>query len=544
VLGEAYAYGHLVPAALSLAMALAFTVLALRVDNHRRDLAYALAAALAGLVALGAMWVALAPSLVAARVLFTAAIALYAVVPTLWHLQFAHLVWPEVNRRLHRTLIGGFVAAGASFIALLWTGALDQGAIRHLELGGATSAVAALSGWSAAVLFGFALTIVPLSAHLLLRPGPRRRERRSALPLMLIAPPLCGHDLLLAAGALDSVPIGGYLAGLASLQGVVILAERFRALTEGPRIGPYKLERRLGEGGMAEVFVARRTGAGPMAQVEQRVALKRLRRASTGDPEVARTLIAEARALARLDHENVVRLLDAGEADGELFLALELVDGATLAALLAAARQGGRALGPALAVEIGRQAAAALAAAHALSDERGAPLDLIHRDVTPHNLLVDRTGRVKLADFGLARSLDRTAQTATGVVKGKLPYVAPEPLRGEPYDRRVDLYALGVVMFEVALGVRPFDADSDALLIGRILAGTPCELDRLRALGPPAALIERLLASAPADRPATADEVAAELEVLAAAGARATLAAAVTDALTVQIDDEPRTRRL
>jgi serine/threonine-protein kinase len=539
-MGDAYAYGHLAMAALSLAMAAAFALLAWRVPSYRADLAYAVAAVLCASVALAAMALALAPSLARARLLWGIGAILYVSVPILWHVQFAADLWPDSRRRRrHRNLVIAYAVGGAVLFAAILAGWFDDGTLRHLRVGGMQSGLPSTPWWAAGLLFVFACINVWLSASLLAGPGPRRAERRSALPLMLIAPPLCGYELLIAAGVFESIPLGGYVAGLASLQGIIIVAQRFRVLEEPRRLGSWRIERRIGAGGMAEVFAARRVGAGPLAGVVQPVALKRLRPELGRDPAEAKRLIDEARILAGLSHANIVTLHDAGLEDGEIYLALELVEGASLAVLL---ERAGGPLGRIATVEIGCQAAAALGHAH--------PRGLIHRDVSPQNLLIDGEGTVKLADFGIARTLDRT-RTGTGHVRGKLPYVAPEQLRGETYDQRVDLYALGVVLFQAAVGRSPFAGRSEAELVYRILEGH-AEGDsalRERAGSPLAAIIERLLAPRWQERTAAAADLLAELAPLRSESeGRAELAALVSDARAASGDEgaarERRTRRL
>ena len=504
-MGDAYAYGHLVTAAFSLAMAVAFAVLAWRVPAYRADIAYAISALLCALTGFAAMLLALSPSLGRARALFAVAIALYVSVPILWHVQFAGDVWSPTRRRNHRRLLVAYALGGIFLVALVELGLLDGGAFRRISVGPVETGLMVLPGWAAATIFAFACAIIPLSARLLAAEGPRSLERRSALPLMVIGPPLCAHELLVAARVIDMVPLGGYVAGLASLQGIVILTERFRALTEPRRLGPYQIERRLGSGGMADVFLAHRRGAGPLAGVVQPVALKRLRGARASDPELVARLIEEARLLARLSHPNIVSMLDAGVDQGDVYLALELVEGASVAQLVSVHRD--RPLGPLLAVEVGAQVAAALDHAHRAG--------LIHRDVTPENLLVDPHGVVKLADFGIARALDRL-QTRTTAAQGKLPYMAPEQLRGGDYDHRVDLHALGAVMHVIACGRQPYEGDSDAEVLYRLLEGRRTGADPLRSAsgGALADVIDLLLATRPSDRPPDAAAVLAALTPL------------------------------
>jgi hypothetical protein len=508
VLTGAYAYGHLVPATVALSMAIAFAVLGLRVRALRADLAYAACALLCAGTALASMVLALAPSLSAGRALFAVATLLYASIAVLWHAQFGEVL-PPGRRRKHARVVAFAVAIGIVLAALLAAGSLDAGHLRPLPHG---TALVAMPASSAAMLFAFALGLVAISMPVLGAAGPRARERRACLVFTLIAPPLCGHELLVAVGVIELPPVGAYVAGLASLQGVVVLSERFRALTRHVTLGPYRIEERLGAGGMAEVFVAQRAGKGRLAGIGQRVALKRLRPELAADPRVRDMILDEARTLARLSHPNIVGLHDVGVHDGDVFLALELVRGAALSTLLTDARARGVPLGPGVAVEIGVQAASALAWAHAQTDESGAPLGLVHRDVSPQNLLVDATGTVKLSDFGIARSLERHGGTTSGVVRGKVPYIAPERLRGESYDHRVDLFALGVVLYEATMGSLPFEAETEAGMMLRMLEGRVADVELLRAAAPDLApIVVALLDEDPAGRPRDASDLRARL---------------------------------
>jgi serine/threonine-protein kinase len=163
-------------------------------------------------------------------------------------------------------------------------------------------------------------------------------------------------------------------------------------------------------------------------------------------------------------------------------------------------------------VELAVQVCDALAYVHSRADEAGRPLDLVHRDISPHNLLVDRSGTVKLADFGIARSADRMSQTATGMLKGKVSYMAPEQLRGETYDQRVDLYALGVVLFELATGHRLYEGLSEQALVFHVVNGDPPPLDRLTDVSPPLAqLIRQALRFPVAERVQRAADLRAAL---------------------------------
>src|SRR5262249_11357738 len=154
---------------------------------------------------------------------------------------------------------------------------------------------------------------------------------------------------------------------------------------------------------------------------------------------------------------NIVTLKDVGVERGELYLAMELVEGPTLSSMLRGLRAKQQPLQLTAALEVLLQVSDALDYTHRLADIDGHPLRLVHRDVSPQNILVDCTGVAKLADFGIARSAGQSTRTRTGMLKGKINYMAPEQIRGEAYDHRVDLWALGVVLYEMLSGVRMYD---------------------------------------------------------------------------------------
>jgi len=217
------------------------------------------------------------------------------------------------------------------------------------------------------------------------------------------------------------------------------------ALVPRARRDHYVLVHPLGRGGTAETWLARREGG----LFPEEVCIKRpLRHLNLSE---RRAFIEEARLLARLRHVNVVQLLDAQEDDaGSVFLVLELVRGADLRTLVRNLAGFGRTLRPTVVASIGTSLCRALAAA-----QRAMPAGMVHRDVTPHNVLVSREGEVKLADFGVARAFDRARWTRSGVVKGKTGFLSPEQLRGEVLDTRSDLFSVGVILAALLLGKHP-----------------------------------------------------------------------------------------
>gem|GEM_PF-916701 len=212
------------------------------------------------------------------------------------------------------------------------------------------------------------------------------------------------------------------------------------------QFGKYVLTGRLAVGGMAEVFRAKLLGE---AGFERVVALKRILPHLNEDEQFIRMFIDEARIAGRLSHGNIVQTLELGRFEGTYYIAMELVEGMDLFTFIAACQQ--RKIRPPVALTcfVIAEAARALAYAHSARDEKGNPLGIIHRDISPQNLLLSVNGDVKLTDFGIAKALDRAASTAAGVVKGKGGYMPPEQFDGADIDGRADIYALGVVFYEM-----------------------------------------------------------------------------------------------
>jgi serine/threonine protein kinase len=258
--------------------------------------------------------------------------------------------------------------------------------------------------------------------------------------------------------------------------------------------GKYELISRLALGGMAEVFLAK--AAGPMG-FEKTLVVKRILSNLAEDPAFVQMFLTEARLAAQLNHPHIVQIFDFGESNGAYFLAMEFIDGPNLRVLLKKARAVGLPLPPALCARIIAAACEGLAFAHDFSDPAtGEPLGLIHRDVSADNILVSRQGAVKVVDFGIAKAAGQSHQTQTGIIKGKLAYMAPEQIRARPLDRRVDVYALGVVLYELLTGRKPFDAPTDASLMEAILSAPLIPAARHRPELPPAVqrILERALA--------------------------------------------------
>jgi serine/threonine-protein kinase len=217
------------------------------------------------------------------------------------------------------------------------------------------------------------------------------------------------------------------------------------------RLGPYELVRRLATGGMAEVYLARR--AGPHG-FQKTVAVKRILPQFARDPDFVAMFVDEARVCARLGHPNIVQTFDFGEQDGELYMAMEYVDGTTGARLIRAAAGQAEEVPLDACIHIVLSILHALEYAHSARDDDGKPLSLVHRDVSPGNVLIDRTGAVKLTDFGIARAAEIERRTDAGQLKGKLGYMSPEQVVGRELDARSDIFTLGIVFAEMMI-LRP-----------------------------------------------------------------------------------------
>jgi hypothetical protein len=265
------------------------------------------------------------------------------------------------------------------------------------------------------------------------------------------------------------------------------------------RIGRYRLIRRIGRGGMGEVHLAQLEAT---AGIRRLVAIKLLLEGAD-EPREQAALLAEARLSALLSHPNVVQMIDAGIEDGVPWFAMEFVPGLALAELL---RVGKDVIPPWVSARIVADASAGVHAVHQAKDDQGNSLDVVHRDVTPHNLLVSWDGIVKLADFGVARSALQSSSTRAGVVKGKLGYMSPEQAGGTIVDRRSDIFALGILLWEALAHRRLFEGLTDSETVARILR---CDVPPLSDVAPAvpaslAAVAMRALSATPAARFSTA----------------------------------------
>jgi hypothetical protein len=281
-------------------------------------------------------------------------------------------------------------------------------------------------------------------------------------------------------------------------------------------LGKYRLERRLGVGGMAEVFLARQRGLGGF---ERRVAIKRPLPHATDDPAYLSMFIDEAKLAAHLAHPNIVATYEVDRVGGSTYIAMELVDGESLRTLLRSMRQERRTVPLPITLTVMDALLRALAYAHTAVDGRGNRLGIVHRDVAPGNVLVSLDGRIKLADFGVARSTARLQVTQTGVVKGTLAYMPPEQASAGTVDARSDLFAAGAILRECLCGAPPYPDGPPAAPAAPARSGVAPTLDAVlgRALAwspaeryPDADAMRRALLEAAAPTvPASADEIAA-----------------------------------
>jgi serine/threonine protein kinase len=279
----------------------------------------------------------------------------------------------------------------------------------------------------------------------------------------------------------------------------------------GPRIGKYRVVRRLAQGGMGEIFIARANGRGGF---EKTVVLKRILQQNAGDRDAVQMFMDEARLMAALNHPNIVQVYDFGTAAGGHFFAMEYVHGEDLGRIMKAATLAGRTLPLDLSLGVIAEAAAGLHYAHEKRGDDGAPLQIVHRDISPSNLLVSYDGAVKLTDFGIAKWSQRQTETRYGALKGKIAYMSPEQCRGGPLDRRSDVFGLGILLYELTTGTRLYQGASDFGVLEQIVNQDPPPPSSRRRDYPVALerIVLRALSRAPERRQETARALQQELE--------------------------------
>ena len=281
-------------------------------------------------------------------------------------------------------------------------------------------------------------------------------------------------------------------------------------LRAGYRLDRYELLCPVASGGMASVWLARLRGK---RDFEKLYAIKTIKTELGEDTRFQEMFLDEARIASGIEHPNVAHILDLGEQDGILYIVMEFVDGESLAKVARQARKVASPLPIGLSLRIMADACAGLHAAHELKDKTGENMGVIHRDVSPQNILVGVNGAVKVIDFGVAKARGRRAsETGEGVVKGKIRFMAPEQVRAQPLDRRADIWAIGVCLHELATGKLPFDDDSDVDVVRRLISDeAPPTFENVP--GPVAELLRHSLVRDPNERFATAAAMRRAIEL-------------------------------
>jgi len=234
------------------------------------------------------------------------------------------------------------------------------------------------------------------------------------------------------------------------------------------RVGRYEVISHLATGGMAQIYLARQSGLGSF---ERHVVLKTILRERASDQRFVTMFLDEAKLAATLNHQNVAQVYEVDQADGAYFMAMEYVHGENARAILETTLRRGWTIPLELAVMIISGAAAGLHHAHERRGKGGAPLNIVHRDVSPANIMVGYDGSVKVLDFGIAKAEERATKTVGGTIKGKYGYMSPEQCKGKPIDRRSDIFALGIVLYELTTLRRAFKGNDDFETMKRIVAG-------------------------------------------------------------------------
>ena len=280
------------------------------------------------------------------------------------------------------------------------------------------------------------------------------------------------------------------------------------------RVDRYELIGEIASGGMATVFLARLTGVGGFRRF---VAIKRLHPHLAGEKEFVEMFLDEARLAAGIHHPNVVSILEVSASPIGYYLVMEYVEGDTLARLLARAAGQGQRLPTPIALRILIDSLSGLHGAHELRDDRGSLVQLVHRDVSPQNVLVGIDGVSRITDFGVARAASRLSATRVGQLKGKLAYMAPEQATGADIDRRADVFSAGVMIWETLAGKRLFKGETEAATLSRVLNDAIPELIRVApgANRQISQAVMRALERNPARRYSTAAQLAEALELAA-----------------------------
>jgi serine/threonine protein kinase len=308
------------------------------------------------------------------------------------------------------------------------------------------------------------------------------------------------------------------------------------------RLGRYELIARLAAGGMGEIFLSRLEGA---AGFEKLFVIKRILPHLADDPRFREMLIAEARIASMMTHANVCHVYELGETDGQLYIVMEYLEGVTLLPLLRKLSKQATALDLGFVGGVIQQAADGLHYAHELKDRGGEDLGIVHRDVTPSNVFFTDSGVVKILDFGIAKVKDASAHTQTGTVKGKYAYMAPEQLRGAPIDRRADVFALGVIVYEMLALRRLFQRKTDYLTFRAVMEQPIADIRSYRpdCPDPLAVTLMRALDRDPANRFETARQLGSAVLDAITAVKRPWTQGEISDFVVTSFADELQQRR-
>jgi serine/threonine protein kinase len=304
------------------------------------------------------------------------------------------------------------------------------------------------------------------------------------------------------------------------------------------QLGRYQVLKHLASGGIADVLLARASGLEGFAR---HVVIKRMKPELAKEERFAKAFLDEARISASLNHQNIVQVHDIGEEGGSYFFAMEYIHGEDTRTLLNKVRERGEHVPLEIAVAIMMSAAAGLHHAHEKTNSQGEKLGIVHRDVSPSNILVGYDGSVKIVDFGLAKAAQRSTTTASGTLKGKASYMSPEQCKGEPVDRRTDTFCLGIVLYELVTAQRLFKGPTEYATMAAVVDGEIPPPSRLRADIPPAldAIILRALSRKAADRYQTAEDFRAAVEAFAVEYQLRTSNKALADYLTRLFGQRP-----
>jgi serine/threonine-protein kinase len=273
----------------------------------------------------------------------------------------------------------------------------------------------------------------------------------------------------------------------------------------------YVIRKKLADGGMAEVFLATQGGADRFSRL---VVLKRLHRGISGHPQFRHMLADEAHIVMTLNHGNIVPVLDLAQRDGWYFLVMELVDGWDLRNVLARAGKAGFPLPRGLALHVTAEVCRGLAYAHAATSASGKPLGIVHRDISPQNVLLSEHGEVRVTDFGVAKALGKRTRTEAGVIKGSLDFMSPEQAVDGTVDASSDVFSTGALLYQLVTGQLPFRGANELETLQRVQKAefTPPEEVKPDLAAPIAAIVKRAMQLRPSDRFRGAKEMMVEIE--------------------------------